>query len=640
MTTTSTVPSPSVGIPFVPDNAPFTPAQRAWLNGLLAGMFSGMHPGQTAAPPAAAPVKVKVPVFFGSESGNAEALSKRVAKAVQQRGFESKAIGLDKISVKDLAKERFALIVTSTFGEGDPPENAKAFHAELHAADHPGFASLSYSVLALGDKNYEQFCKCGIDIDKRLEALGARRLYERVDCDVDYEASYERWQTGVLGVLEAAAKSASPGTAPATSEPPPGTHGAPAIIGDNPVEAGHVPGPTSPGKTGTATDPGQDQEAGAPPAKAAYSRKNPFPATLLTNRRLSADGSGKEVRHYEISLDGSGLIYEAGDALGIVPTNCPALVDELLHALNCDGEEAVPTPDGQEDSLRIALERHYEITKIPAPLLKAIAERSSDRTLADLMRPEEKEALGHYLWGREVLDLLADFPSVTFKPAEFVSHLKKLQPRLYSISSSLKAFSEQVHVTVSTLRYESFGRTRKGVCSTFLADRVDGPVPVFVQVSHSFRLPKNGDTPIIMVGPGTGVAPFRAFLHERRAVGAKGRNWLFFGEQHAATDFYYREELEPMMADGHLSKLSTAFSRDQKEKIYVQIRMAETGDELWAWLQEGAHFYVCGDASRMAKDVDLALHAVIEKNGGLGKEGAAEYVKKLKADKRYQRDVY
>jgi sulfite reductase (NADPH) flavoprotein alpha-component len=262
--TTSTVPSPSsAGIPFVPDNAPFTPAQRAWLNGLLAGMFSGMQPGHTAAPPAAAPVKVKVPVFFGSESGNAEALSKRVAKAVQQRGFESKAIGLDKISVKDLAKEKFALIITSTFGEGDPPENAKAFHAELHTADHPGFANLNYSVLALGDKNYEQFCKCGIDFDKRLEALGARRLYERVDCDVDYEASYQRWQTGVLGVLEAAAKEVAPGPAPATAQPPPGTPGAPAIIGDNPVEAGHEPGPTTPGKTGPATEPG------APPAKAA-----------------------------------------------------------------------------------------------------------------------------------------------------------------------------------------------------------------------------------------------------------------------------------------------------------------------------------------------------------------------------------
>ncbi|MBV9488636.1 MAG: sulfite reductase subunit alpha, partial [Verrucomicrobia bacterium] len=467
--------------------------------------------------------------------------------------------------------------------------------------------------------------------------------------DVDFEEPAARWQQGVFGVLEAMTKGDSTAAVPANGQtrapvaPPPGTHGAPAISGDNPVEAGHVPGPTSPGKTGTSTHPGQAHEAAAGaavPAKAAYSRKNPFPAALLTNRKLTAEGSGKETRHYEISLAGSGLSYEVGDALGVIPTNCPALVDDLLHVLNCDGEEAVPTPEGEEESLRTALLRHYEITKIPATLLKAVAERSSDRTLADLMRPEEKEALSHYLWGREIVDLLLDFASVTLSPAEFVSHLKKLQPRLYSISSSLKAFPEQVHLTVSTVRYDSFGRKRKGVCSTFLADRVTGPVPVFVQVSHSFRLPADGRTPIVMVGPGTGVAPFRAFLHERRVASAQGRNWLFFGEQRAATDFYYRDELEAMLADGHLTKLSTAFSRDQGQKVYVQHRMLEHGPELWAWLQDGAHFYVCGDASRMAKDVDLALHAIIETHGGLGKGGAAEYVKKLKADKRYQRDVY
>ncbi|HEY0790496.1 MAG TPA: sulfite reductase subunit alpha [Chthoniobacterales bacterium] len=627
--TTSTAPSPS--LPFIPDNAPFTPAQRAWLNGLLAGMFSGQQPGGAA--PAPTPVKVKVNVYFGSESGNAEALAKRVAKTVVGRGFESRAVGLDKISAKDLAQEKYALIITSTFGEGDPPENAKALHAELHASDEVRLHNLSYSVLALGDKNYEQFCKCGIDLDQRLEALGARRLYQRVDCDVDYETPAEQWQTGVLGVLEATAKEAS--------EPaPPGTHGAPAIKGDSPTEAGHEPGPTSPGKTGTSTHPGQDEPAENPPAKAAYSRKNPFPAKLLTNRKLTGEGSGKETRHFEISLEGSGLVYEAGDALGVVPTNCPDLVDDLLHVLNRDGEEAVPTPDGEEESLRTALLRHYEITKVPATLLKAVAERSSDRTLADLMKPEAKEALGHYLWGREVIDLLVDFASVTFSPVGFVGHLKKLQPRLYSISSSLKAFPEQVHLTIAAVRYDSLNRKRKGVCSTFLADRVTGAVPVFVQVSHSFRLPTHGDTPIIMVGPGTGVAPFRAFLYERRATSAKGRNWLFFGDQRAATDFYYREELEAMSADGHLTKLSTAFSRDQNEKIYVQNRMIEHGAELWGWLQDGAHFYVCGDASRMAKDVDVALHSIAETHGGLGKEGAADYIKKLKTDKRYQRDVY
>ncbi|MDB6151033.1 MAG: cysJ 2 [Chthoniobacter sp.] len=642
--TTSSAAASTRGVPFIPENAPFTPAQRAWLNGFLAGMYSGAQSG--AAVPASAPVRIKVNVLFGSETGNAEALAKRVAKAAVKKGFESKALGLDKISAQDLANDTYALIITSTFGEGDPPENAKAFYETLQSPTHPRLENLSYSVLSLGDKNYEQFCKCGIQFDQRLEALGAKRLFQRVDCDVDYEQPFEEWQSGVFSVLEAVAKNAAPApaNAPATPTlmtgkvaadvpPPVGTQGIPAHTGDGPYEAGHFPGPTSPGMTGTG---GHVAERSAP----AFSKKNPFPAKLLTNRKLTSEASAKETRHYEISLAGSGLTYEAGDALGILPTNCPALVDDLLHALNRDGEEAVPTPNGEEAPLRTALLRDYEITKIPAQILKAIAERSSDRTLADLLLPEAKDALKHYLWGRELIDLLTDFASVTFTPAEFVSHLRKLQPRLYSISSSLKAFPDQVHLTVASVRYESFGRNRKGVCSTFLAERAHGPVPVFVQTSHGFRLPENGETPIIMVGPGTGVAPFRAFLHERRAAGAEGRNWLFFGEQRAATDFFYRDELELMMADGHLTKLSTAFSRDQAQKIYVQNRMLEHGAELWSWLQEGAHFYVCGDASRMAKDVDLALHAAIETHGGLSKDAAAEYVTALKKNKRYQRDVY
>lgn len=601
MMTTQT-PIPAQPVPYIPDNAPFTPAQRAWLNGFLAGVFSARAAGPAPAAPALPPAKVKLAVLFGSETGNAEALAKRVAKAAMQRGFDAKPLGLDKIAAKDLATEQFALILTSTFGEGEPPENAKTFHAALHAEGFPRLEHLRYSVLALGDKNYEQFCKCGADFDTRLAALGAKRLYERAECDVDYEQTFERWLTGVFGVLETEAKIAPP----AVAKP------APAEVA----------------------------EASAPAAPAAFSKSNPFPAKLLVNRKLTAENSAKETRHYEISLAGSGLTYEAGDALGVIPTNCPGVVDGILRALNRDGEEAVATPNGSEAPLRTALLRNYDITKISPQLLKHIAERSSDGILRDLLVPEAKDALKHYLYGREIIDLLADFPSVTFTPAEFVSHLRKLTLRLYSISSSIKAFPEQVHLTVASVRYEAFGRSRKGVCSTFLADRANGAVPVFVQTSHGFRLPKSADTPIIMVGPGTGVAPFRAFLHERRALGARGRNWLFFGEQRAATDFFYREELEQMMADGHLTTLTTAFSRDQAEKIYVQHRMAEQGAEIFRWLEEGAHFYVCGDASRMARDVDAALHAAIEKHGGVSPEAAAEYVKKLKAEKRYQRDVY
>lgn len=604
-------PSP---VPYIPDNAPFTPAQRAWLNGFLAGLFSSASaPGGIAVP-----AKIGVNVYFGSESGNSEALAKRVAKEAAKRGFESKAIGLDKITVATLVKDSHVLIITSTFGEGEPPENAKGFHAELMSESAPRLENLSYSVLALGDTNYEQFCQCGKDFDLRLEQLGAKRLFQRIDCNVDYEANVEQWQTGVFGVLETL-KSVPP-AAPGMS---------------NGGEGGSIP--LLPTLTSTG---GENQPVGVAVAAPVYSKKNPFPATLLVNRKLTADGSGKETRHFEISLEGSGLTYEVGDALGVVPQNCPALVDDLLHALNRDGEEAVPTPDGGEVPLRTALLKYYDITKVPAPLLKAVAERSADKTLADLMDPSRKEALGHYLSGREVIDVLTDFPSVSFTPAEFVGHLRKLTPRLYSISSSLKAFPEQVHLTIAAVRYESFGRKRKGVCSTFLADRANGPVPVFVQVSHGFRLPKDPGTPIIMVGPGTGVAPFRAFLHERRATGANGRNWLFFGERSAATDFFYREELDAMAADGFLTRLTTAFSRDQAGKIYVQHRMIEEGAELWSWLQDGAHFYVCGDAKRMAKDVNLALHDVISKHGGLSADDAAEYVKKLKADKRYQRDVY
>jgi sulfite reductase (NADPH) flavoprotein alpha-component len=373
-----------------------------------------------------------------------------------------------------------------------------------------------------------------------------------------------------------------------------------------------------------------------------WSRTNPFPARLATNRCLNAAGSAKDTRHLEIDLNGSGLEYEVGDALGVLPTNCSALVVELLAVLNCTGEEAVPNPSGGETSLRDALLHHYHITQTGTKFVAAVADRCKDESLRALLEPTRKPDLDKYLYGREVIDFLLQFPTAKFSPAEFVGLLRKLQPRLYSISSSLKAHPGQVHLTVGTVRYESHGRMRKGVCSTFLADRVqkETNVPVFVQRSHGFRLPVDGAKPIIMIGPGTGIAPFRAFVEERRAVGAKGKNWLFFGDQQAACDFLYREELETMLKENSLARLDTAFSRDQQEKIYVQHRMLEHAGELWSWLEDGAHVYVCGDAKRMAKDVDAALHEAIQKAGAKSAEQAAEYVAKLKSEKRYQRDVY
>ena len=376
-------------------------------------------------------------------------------------------------------------------------------------------------------------------------------------------------------------------------------------------------------------------------AQPTYSRANPFPAKLLVNRRLSGPGSEKDTRHIELSLAGSGLSYEVGESIAVYPTNCPELVEEMIAALGASGEESVPNNKGGTTTFREALLRDYSITQPTPKILRAIAERASAAPLLnELLDPDRKQDLDTYLWGMETIDFLEEHPSIRFAPAEFVGLLSKLQPRLYSVASSLKAFPEQVHFIIDVVTYESHGRQRKGVCSTFLADRCDhSPVPVFPSKSK-FHLPEDNDVPIIMVGPGTGVAPFRAFLQERQAIGARGKTWLFFGAQREQSDFSYREEFEKFSADGWLTRLDTAFSRDQAQKIYVQHRMLEAGDEIWKWLEEGAYFYVCGDAKRMAKDVDAALRKIVQEKGGLKIEAASDYVEKLKTNKRYRRDVY
>ena len=377
-----------------------------------------------------------------------------------------------------------------------------------------------------------------------------------------------------------------------------------------------------------------------------YSRKNPFPGRLVTNRLLSKGGSGKEIRHYEISLDGSGLKYEVGDALGIYPDNDPALVEEIITALGASGDEPVPSgaDDGGMVPLRQALLRYYAITAPPKQFLEAIAARTEgESVIRELMAdPLRKDDLAKYTYGMEVIDFLLTHPSIKFSPTELIGTLRKLQPRLYSISSSQSAHPEEVHLTIATVRYESHGRQRKGIASTFLAERAEPPasVPLFFHSAKHFRLPEDKSLPVIMVGPGTGVAPFRAYLQERQASGASGKNWLFFGDQRAEYDYLYRDELEAWQKDGVLHQLSLAFSRDQAEKFYVQHRMLENAAELYKWLEEGAHFYVCGDASRMAKDVDAALHKVVEQAGGKSTLEAAEYVEGLKKTKRYKRDVY
>ena len=375
-----------------------------------------------------------------------------------------------------------------------------------------------------------------------------------------------------------------------------------------------------------------------------YSRKNPFPAKLSVNRKLTGEGSNKETRHFEIELNGSGLAYEVGDSLGVFASNNPTLVELVLKELGFSGEEMITTADGAPASLREALTKSFILTEPSKQLLLAISERDvAGAYLANLFVPEEKAALEKFLWGRDVLDVLQEFPAARFSPEEFVKVLRKLQPRLYSIASSQRAVGDSVHLTIAVVRFNvaHSKRAREGVCSSFLAERVSaGSVPVFIHTAKHFRVPENSDAPVIMVGPGTGIAPFRAFLQERQATGAKGPNWVFFGEQKASTDFLYQSEFEAALESGILTKLTTAFSRDQSEKIYVQHRMLENGAEIFEWLQRGGFFYVCGDAKHMAKDVDSALHTIAEKHGNMTHEQAKEYVENLKKEKHYRKDVY
>ena len=377
----------------------------------------------------------------------------------------------------------------------------------------------------------------------------------------------------------------------------------------------------------------------APP----YSRTNPFPARMLVNRRMSGPESEKDTRHFELDLTDWGLGFEVGDSVGVYPTNDPDLVDEIIHALGATGDEKVPRPKREPTTFREALLRDYSVTQPTPKFLKAIAQRADAApTLTYLLAPDRKQDLQTYLWGMEVIDFLIEHPSVRFTPEEFVGLLSKLQPRLYSVASSLKAFPDQVHLIVDVVRYESHGRLRKGVASSFLAERADDvSVPVFPSNAKHFHLPENPDTAIIMIGPGTGVAPFRAYLQERKAMGARGRNWLFFGAQHEKCDFAYKEDFEAFTKDGVLTRLDCAWSRDQAAKVYVQHKMMENAAEIWKWIDSaGAHFFVCGDARRMAKDVDAGLRKIVQEQGGKSVDQANEYVEKLKSDKRYKRDVY
>lgn len=595
-----------------------TDTQRNWLSGYLAaqscataaapGPAAAIAPGPAAqaiegadAPVAAAPREVTV--LFGSQSGNSHGLAKKLVKKLEEQGLKTTLSAMSDFKPNTLKKVQDLLLVVSTHGEGEPPDNAISFYEFLHSKRAPKLDDLRFSVLALGDTSYEFFCQTGKDFDKRLEELGGKRLIPRVDCDVDFEGPAAKWIDEVVKSLSVASATASSPSAAAA--------------------------------------PGATAATGA--AESAYSRSNPFHAEVLENLNLNGRGSDKETRHLELSLEGSNLQYEPGDSLGVYPENDPRLVDELIAAMGWNADEPVAVPkSGEEIPLREALLRHYEITVLTKPLLEQIAKLAGGSKLQELVAAGDRQELKAYMQGRDLLDLVQDYSLKGVPARELVPLLRKLPARLYSISSSPKATPDEVHITVRSVRYEAHGRDRYGVCSVHLAERVQpgDTLPVFIQRNPNFRLPENPDTPIIMVGPGTGVAPFRAFLAEREEIGAEGKAWLFFGDQHFSTDFLYQLELQRWLKDGVLTRLDVAFSRDTEEKVYVQHRMLEKSRELYQWLEEGAVVYVCGDKKKMANDVHAALTTIIAREGGLSPEAAAEYLNRMQQQKRYQRDVY
>lgn len=582
-------------IPYIPEDAPFNGEQKYWLAGFLAGLHSRLLvlEDKQSAPAAGASTNTQLHILFGSQTGNAEALSQTAAKAARAKGLVPVVQALGEVDLDVFATMRHVLIVTSTYGEGEMPDNAQLFWNAISASTAPRLEQMHFAVLAIGDTGYDGFCQAGKFIDMRLEQLGAKRVADRIDCDIDFEEPSSAWIGTAMPQF--AASAGSSGTA-LESAPE-----APVIPGSN--------------------------------------KQNPYAAALVTNKRLSAEESAKDIRHFEFDLTDSGLKYEAGDALGVIPVNDAALVSLLLTQLKADYETPVPSFDRNLGDL---LTYQFEISEPSRKLIEWVGQHTTNQELRHVLQHDDKDTLAVWLWGKDTLDLLQLELTRSLSVPEFVAMLRPLQHRAYSISSSSKAHPNQVHLTIASVRYHSGGRERKGVCSTYLAERVRrGEKPaIFISPNKAFRVPSNGNTPLIMVGPGTGIAPFRAFLQERQATGAEGKNWLFFGDQHQAHDYIYEEELQAWQEKGLLTNLDLAFSRDQEEKIYVQNRMLEKGAELYAWLQDGAYFYVCGDASRMAKDVDAALYEVVRQFGGLSSERAAAYVDQLKKDKRYLRDVY
>lgn len=592
-----------------------TPEQKVWLSGYLVAnqqLTSGTSETQGSQigavskdtetmlqqnEPTIQPEKRAITLLYGSETGNAQGLAEIFEERLSNIGHNVTLKAMDEFKPKNLKNVEDLFIITSTQGEGDPPDNAAELHEFIHGRKAPKLEGVRFSVLALGDQTYEFFCQTGRDFDKKLEELGAERLYERVDCDVDYEEDAEKWMANVINTIDSA---------------PEGT---------------------------------QSEQVVSESIKSAkekkYSKANPYQAEVLENINLNGRGSNKETRHIEFLLDNFGEEYEVGDCLVVLPQNDPALVELLMSTLGWDpGDQIQISEDGDTISLEEALTSYFEITKLTRPLLQNAAAYFDNEALED--KVQDSEWIQNYIEGRDFIDLLNDFPPEELEPEDLYQILRKLPPREYSISSSYQSLPDEVHITVGAVRYNTHGRDRSGVCSVQFAERIQpgDTVPIYLKRNPNFKFPKDGDTPVIMIGPGTGIAPFRAHMQEREEYGYKGNTWLFFGDQHFTTDFLYQTEWQEWLKDGVLEKMNVAFSRDTDQKVYVQHRIAEHSKEFNEWLEKGASIYICGDEKNMAKDVHQAIRNVLVKEQNLTEEDAESYLKQMKKDKRYQRDVY
>ncbi len=579
--------------------AELNPNQLAWVSGYLSGISQGGAVATATAPIAAAasaPAN-KLTVLFGSQTGNSKGVAEQVAADARAKGLAVQLKSMADYKPKDLKSETHMIIVVSTNGEGEAPDDAAELHEFLASKKAPKLPNLKYAVLALGDSSYEFYCQTGKEFDERLAALGAEAIMARIDCDVDYETPAAQWSEKALDLVEETLE------------------------------------------TGPEAQVVQLPVAGAGAHTSQYDKKNPYTASLVANQKITGRNSNKDVRHFEISLEDSGIQYQAGDALGVWFENDPELVTALLAKVGLSGDEEVSV-DGDALSLSQALVKHYELTQSYPGFIEKYAEISGSKKLAKVAA--DKNAAREYANSHQIIDIIGVKKKVKLSAEELVGMLRRITPRLYSIASSQAEVEEEVHLTVGMVEFENDkGEARHGGTTGFLKRLEEGgEIKVFVEHNDNFRLPADTNTPVIMVGPGTGVAPFRAFMQQRDAIDAEGKNWMFFGDQTFTEDFLYQTEWRSYLKSGLLTRLDVAFSRDQAEKIYVQDKLRENAAEVYSWLEQGGHFYICGDANRMAKDVNEALIEIVAEQGKKSREAAEEYVSELRRAKRYQRDVY